>query len=55
MIKEFNEPEKKLKLTHKFGTRFKEHDQDFKISTQGLSFCVSKKKSKTNSYITKIF
>ena len=56
MIKEFNEPEKKQNLTQKFGTRFKEHDQDFKTSSQGLfSFYVSTKKSKTNSHITKNF
>ena len=36
MIKEFNEYEKKWNFTQKFGIRFKEHDQSFKLSTQGL-------------------
>ena len=45
MIKEFNESEKKQKLTQKFGTRFKEHNQSFEISAQGLFlFYVSTKK-----------
>ena len=36
MIKGFYESEKKWKLTQKFGTRFKEHDQSFEISAKGL-------------------
>ena len=44
-MKEFNESEKKRKLTRKFGTGFKEHDQNFKISAQGIfPFYASTKK-----------
>ena len=35
-MEEFNKSEKKRKLTRKFGTGFKENDQNFKISAQGL-------------------
>ena len=54
--KEFNESEKKRKVTEKFGTGFKEHDQNFEISAQGLfPIYESAKNSQKHSLITKTF
>ena len=55
-MKEFNESEKKRKLTRKFGIGFKEHDQNFEISAQGLFMIYeSGKNSQKHSLITKTF
>ena len=52
----FNEPEKKRNLTHNFGIGFKEHDQNFEISAQGLfPIYESEKNSQKHSLITKTF
>ena len=55
-MKAFNKSEKKQKLTGKFGTGLKEHDQNFEISVQGLFMIYeSAKNSQKNSLITKTF
>ena len=55
LAKEFNKYEKKQKLTKKFGMGFKELDQNFEISVEGLFFYISTENLKTNSNITKQF